>query len=225
MNPIVSATSLYRPKQSPQWQTEAQERQAAHDAAMDAAARLTRAYSPALRDNSDALVFVPGQGYMPRREYAANHLMTVLDAAAGMPPVSEYEMLPGPVAGVIDTLDLAHGGVEGVLAGLSRPTDRSSGFVQPILQGTSGDPMDRAAVQDRLYRNRDGEPMGWLQRSVAGTMTDPVNLAFPADMVAWRGRPPTTAIRTELVDRHGDVIRRIRDARPAPRMGLPGPGY
>lgn len=166
--------------------------------------------------DSGAMEFVPGRGYVPVRELVAEGAVSMgrpLGERAG-----EYAHAPmTPLLNQLSALGAAYSTVEGALAGLSSDTPESQGFLDPLQRGLStwADPSaDMSAVHDRLYRHRDGTPMHWAEGFAASNVLGPF---------ARMGRRP--AFGTQLVDRHGNVIRQLRAAEPVMPLGLPAPAY
>lgn len=92
----------------------------------------------------------------------------------------------------------------------------------PAASGTPGSPDDW-----RENARRQGVSEGYIQAFDIGTdpetwVTAPVRgpMAFVVPAL-----PMAAARAAGRVDRYGDVIRRLRSAQPAPRLGLPAPSY
>lgn len=218
MDPLISSLPAYRRRSPAEMDRLDAQRSAVFDATVDAMRGITE--SPAYRraSASDGLQFLPGRGYVPVRDLAAELAMS--QGVSLGPAASELDYETTGLGRALNALDAVGSAAEGVLAGLSSDTERSGGFVDPVMQGMSrfADPdADMSAVQERLYRNRDGSPMAGATRFAAGEVLSPWQWMAPPAM-----RRPS-GIRTELVDRNGDVIRRLRDATSAPRLGLPAP--
>lgn len=114
-------------------------------------------------------------------------------------------------------------------------------FYPPAAAGTPGSPDDwrekarRQGVPEANIIAFDWitDPESWLAAPVKGPLAFVVPGLHMKAAGALRGLTRADdvmdamrygrGIRTELVDRHGDVIRRLQSSRPAQRMGLPAP--
>ena len=218
MEPLLSVLPLHRQRSRSEMDAIDRGRSSLMDASSEAMEALTGHPDYRRAMNSDHVQFVPGRGYAPLREMMAEAAVSYgrpLGPQAGA--MASDDMLPAPIAGLLNAYGAVQSTAEGALAGLSSDTADSQGMADPLLRGLSAwaDPAaDMSAVHGRLYRRRDGNPMSGVEAFAAQVVMDPL---------AYVGSP--RGIRTELVDRHGDVIRSLRNAQPAPRLGLPAPSY
>ena len=206
---------------------------ARHNALMASMAAMeddTRKYRALIRESS-----APGERREAAERAAAEHILARGNYLGR--PAAPYQAVPqrlpqaspSEVKATFDPTgywaDAGLSLVEGALAGLSAPTADSQGFMHEFQKGASilSDPqagVDKATLE-RLY---GGDP-GLRGMFISG-MTDPELHAFGGLLPFSGGRPTRNmAIGTQLIDRHGNVIRQLRNAQPAPRLGLPAPSY
>ena len=172
------------------------------------------------------------------------HPRRTSDAAEDLSDAYEYvaEMgVRGRDTGVIGTQALLAG--EPLRAAGYYARSVPAMFYPPAAAGTPGSPDDwreharRQGVSEANILAFDllTDPENYIAAPLKGPLSlVPVGMAMRSAS-ALRGLTGADAamdamrygrgIRTELVDRHGEAIRRLQSAKPAPRMGLPGPGY
>lgn len=184
-------------------------------------------------DQEDDLFFVPGRGYVSRRELDADAVLRYADAVApseGHSPISETGLY-SPALGMVEgAYARALSPAEGLLAGLSSDTEESQGFLPELKKGLTGmfDPEHGVdeATRNRLYRRRGGDRMTEAEQFFIQSMVNPINYAIPGwAAVQMRGMPRSAAAGAPafLETAAGDPIMRLRNADLLPRRGLPAP--
>lgn len=174
--------------------------------------------------------FIPGRGYVSRRELEADDILRYADAVA---PSEGHQAVPGETY-YSPVYNATSGLAEGILAGLSSDTETSRGFLPELQKGLLGvvDPtlgVDEAS-RARLYRWRGGEPMSPLAVSAVQSLISPFNkipgwasvsmrasIPIPAAVKATRGVP------AYLETLSGEPVMRLRNAALLPRAVTASP--
>jgi hypothetical protein len=186
------------------------------DARLEERSRLTDAYLQEMSRRSqespyrdDAYGLIPGRGYLSGREANAEY---ALSASPSRQPISPRTIRP------LEMMEAAFDVPVGLLAGLSSETANSKGFAPEARKALMGliDPaqgVDEASYE-RLFRRRDGEPMGMAEQVVASS------LLFPGALRAGGMRYTPGTGYPAFLEGAGKSMR-LPNAMPAPRRGLP----